>query len=111
MEDINERIFSEFRRQDARRVKIGILDTGIDMRNTAFQAKNVRRRIKKRVDFVDPEGRGVDVCGHGTHCAALINRVAPAADIYIGRVTKDWSGLDEEVVAKVSSRTPSFGNP
>ena len=111
MEDINERIFSEFRRQDARRVKIGILDTGIDMRNTAFQAKNVRRRIKKRVDFADPEGRGVDVCGHGTHCAALINRVAPAADIYIGRVTKDWSGLDEEVVAKVSSRTPSFGNP
>ncbi|KAL2167845.1 hypothetical protein VTG60DRAFT_712 [Thermothelomyces hinnuleus] len=103
IERINEEILKPYRRQAGKRVKIGILDTGIDMRNTAFHKAEVRQRIKKRVDFCDPngEGTGRDKCGHGTHCAALINRIAPAADIYVGRVAIDFdSGLDENVVAK-----------
>lgn len=103
MHEINERIFAAFRRQDARRVKVSILDTGIDTRNVAFQDHNVRQRIRGWVDFIDTARSEVDTCGHGTHCAALINRVAPAADLYIARVARNFeSGLDEEVVARVS---------
>ncbi|KAL2181905.1 peptidase S8/S53 domain-containing protein [Thermothelomyces heterothallicus CBS 202.75] len=103
IEKINEEILEPYRRQACKRVKVGILDTGIDMKNMAFHKAEVRQRIKKRVDFCDPnsKGTGRDKCGHGTHCAALINRIAPAADIYIGRVAIDFdSGLDENVVAK-----------
>lgn len=104
IERINEEIFTPYRRQAGKRVKVGILDTGIDMRNTTFKNEEVRLRIKKRVDFCDPNSKiaARDMCGHGTHCAALINKIAPAADIYIGRVAVDFdSGLDAEVVAKV----------
>ncbi|KAK4236094.1 peptidase S8/S53 domain-containing protein [Achaetomium macrosporum] len=100
---INEEIFRPYRRQAGKGVKVGILDTGIDMKNMAFKDDGVRQRIKKRFDFCDPSGKGNarDQCGHGTHCVALINRIAPAADLYIGRVALDFdSGLDEEVVAK-----------
>ena len=72
------------------------------MRNVAFKEEVVRERIKKRVDFLNASGKAVDKCGHGTHCAALVNRIAPAADLYIGRVALDFdSGLDEDIVAKV----------
>ncbi|KAK0643856.1 peptidase S8/S53 domain-containing protein [Cercophora newfieldiana] len=103
VEEINERIFAAFRRQDTRRVKVAILDTGIDIRNAVFQDQNVRQRIKKRVCFLDGPllSKALDTCGHGTHCAALVSRVAPAADLYIGRVARDFdSGVDEEVVAR-----------
>ncbi|KAK4243375.1 peptidase S8/S53 domain-containing protein [Corynascus novoguineensis] len=103
IERINEEIFQPYRRQACKRVKVGILDTGIDMKNAVFQREEVRSRIKKRVDFCDPNGKEScrDRCGHGTHCTALINRIAPAADIYVGRVAVDFdSGLDENVVAK-----------
>ncbi|KAK4449812.1 peptidase S8/S53 domain-containing protein, partial [Podospora aff. communis PSN243] len=103
IEDINENILAEFRRQNGRRVRVAVLDTGVDMRNAVFSDREVRRRIKARVDFLDPEGFGLDTCGHGTHCVSLVNRVAPAADIYVGRVACDFdSGVDEEVVAKAS---------
>ncbi|SPQ17716.1 c907a9ff-a809-45c6-bf31-0e9f76e61be6 [Thermothielavioides terrestris] len=103
---INEVIFKPYRRQAGKRVKVGILDTGIDMKNVAFKDDAVRRRIKKRVDFLNDGGKegAEDTCGHGTYCAALINRVAPAADIYVGRVATGFeSGLDDEVVAKAIS--------
>ncbi|KAK4151792.1 hypothetical protein C8A00DRAFT_16855 [Chaetomidium leptoderma] len=106
IERINEEIFKPYRRQAGKRVKVGILDTGIDMKNTAFKEEEVQQRIKKRFDFCDPNGKGTgrDKCGHGTHCVALINRIAPAADIYVGRVALDFdSGLDEKVVAKAIS--------
>jgi subtilisin family serine protease len=104
---INNELFNPYRRQACKRVKIGVLDTGIDMKNAAFKDDTVRQRIKKRIDFLDPSGKGVarDECGHGTHCAALVNKIAPAADIYIGRVALDFnSGLDDNVVAKVSKK-------
>jgi subtilisin family serine protease len=104
---INNELFKPYRRQACKRIKIRVLDTGIDMKNAAFKDDTVRQRIKKRIDFLDPNGKGVarDECGHGTHCAALVNKIAPAADIYIGRVALEFdSGLDDNVVAKVSKK-------
>lgn len=68
------------------RVKIAILDTGIDLRHDTFKGQFANGRIKKVEDFVQIGGTGTDVHGHGTHCAALLRKVAPEADIYVARV-------------------------
>lgn len=68
------------------RVKIAILDTGIDLRHDAFNGQFPDGRVKKVEDFVQAGGTGADVHGHGTHCAALLRKVAPEADIYVARV-------------------------
>ena len=87
-------------------MKIAILDTGIDISHPDFKedqsASRMNRRIKVPEDFLDPEGKAYDTCGHGTYCVGLLRRVAPEADIYVARVAKDFdSDLDPEVVAKV----------
>lgn len=75
------------------------------MKNLAFKSKEVSKRIKKRVDFVEPGGNATDICGHGTYCAGLVSKIAPEADIYIGRVARDYdSGLDENTVAEAICR-------
>jgi subtilisin family serine protease len=111
--EINQKLLQPYRREVGKKVRIGILDTGIDIKNTAFTKAEVRARIKKWVDFLEPGGKAIDRCGHGTHCAALINKIAPAADIYIGRVALDFdSGLDEDIVAKVRKhRILAFPRP
>lgn len=78
------------------------------MNNSVFRDKEVRKRIKKRVDFVDKDGDASDICGHGTHCAGLLNRIAPSADIYVGRVAIGFEkGPDSNVVAEVSQPSNS----
>ncbi|KAK4207942.1 hypothetical protein QBC37DRAFT_297699 [Rhypophila decipiens] len=102
---INEIILDPFRRRAGKRVKIAVLDTGIDLGNTAFKDKEIRKRIKKRVDFVEKGGDATDICGHGTHCVAVLNRVAPWADIYVGRVAVGFEkGPDANIVAEAIRR-------
>ncbi|RYP72543.1 hypothetical protein DL769_004433 [Monosporascus sp. CRB-8-3] len=91
-----------------KRVKIAILDTGIDMTNSIFDTPEAKERIKRREDFLREDPLRTDAhdkCGHGSHCAGLLRRVAPAADIYVARVAKDFNtDLDAEVVAKAIER-------
>ncbi|KAM7211767.1 hypothetical protein V8F06_012869 [Rhypophila decipiens] len=102
---INETILDPFRRRAGKRVKIAVLDTGIDLGNTAFKDKEIRKRIKKRVDFVEKDGDATDICGHGTHCVAVLNKVAPWADIYVGRVAVGFEkGPDANIVAEAIRR-------
>jgi hypothetical protein len=68
-----------------KRVKIAILDTGIDTRNVAF-AQHVSKGLIKVEDFVAPGGDGLDMNGHGTHSAALLCKIAPEAEIYVAKV-------------------------
>jgi hypothetical protein len=100
-----QELLKPLRRERGKRVKIAILDTGIDLNHRYFQDETTKRKIKriKAVeDFVDPAGDAHDICGHGTHCVGLLRQVAPEADIYVARVTEDWEGkLDPEKVAKV----------
>lgn len=88
------------------RVKIAILDTGIDVRNVAFAQAVSKGLIKKVEDFADPTGDGLDLNGHGTHCAGLLVRIAPEAEIYVARVTKGAKNPDPDLIAKVRSLTP-----
>ncbi|KAK7746101.1 hypothetical protein SLS62_009561 [Diatrype stigma] len=79
-----------------KRVKIAVLDTGIDLEQinlwdrdrVSCAAKGENPRIKKMKDFLDPDKTNNcrDLDGHGTHCIGVIRRVAPEADIYVARV-------------------------
>lgn len=95
----------QYRRERVgQRIKIAILDTGIDGRNVAF-AEPMSRGLIKVEDFVDRGGDGLDVHGHGTHCAALLCRIAPEAMIYVARVLEDSRRPpDVGLVAKVGRR-------
>lgn len=90
-----------------RRVKIAILDTGIDVRNTAFARALSKGLIKKVEDFTDPGGDGLDLSGHGSHCAGLLCRIAPEAEIYVAKVTKGHGSPDPNLVARVWALKPA----
>ena len=92
-----------------RRVKIAILDTGIDLTHPEFDEVDSyypghgvprRERVEWR-SFVNSEGNSDDD-GHGTHSAALLLRLAPKAKIFVAQVVEGRDGrVDPEIVAKV----------
>lgn len=85
-----------------KRVKIAILDTGIAKKHTVI-SEHWEKNVKQCKSWIDGEG-DKDVCGHGTHAAALLMRIAPEAQLYVARVVKDFeSPLDPEIVAQVCS--------
>ncbi|KAK0115755.1 hypothetical protein ONS95_012808 [Cadophora gregata] len=109
LESETQNLLIHLRRSQGKRVKIAILDTGIDLSHPDFKedqsASRMNRPIKTPEDFLDPEGKAFDTCGHGTYCVGILRRVAPEADIYVARVAKDFdSNLDPEVVAKAITR-------
>lgn len=73
-----------------KRTKIAVLDTGIDLRNGYI--KSQKDRIKEMRNWVPNAEESVvledvnDVFGHGTHIAGLVLKVAPCADICVGRI-------------------------
>lgn len=88
-------------KHQARRIRIAILDTGVDPRNVAF-AGPVSKGLVKVEDFVTPGGDALDLHGHGTHCVGLLCRIAPEAEIYVAKVANDRNRLpDVNAVTKV----------
>jgi hypothetical protein len=73
-----------------RRIRIAILDTGIDFLHPGIRAAKANGRIRKEwcCSWVGAEADVADEDGemHGSNCASLIHEVAPEADIYIGKV-------------------------
>ncbi|KAH8667352.1 peptidase S8/S53 domain-containing protein [Tricladium varicosporioides] len=103
-------LLKPLQRNRMKRVKIAILDTGIDRQHQAFLDEASKARIKKTEDFLDPSGKGHDVCGHGTHCLGLLRKVAPEADIYVARVMKDFRGNpDPKTIVKAINRAACNG--
>lgn len=114
LEAETQQLLKPHRRSHCKRVKIAILDTGVDLTHPEFKEdqalSRMSRRIKVPEDFLDPTGSAVDTCGHGTHCVGLLRLIAPEADIYVARVAKDFNGiLDADVVAKAIDRACSDG--
>lgn len=107
LEDKTQKLLKPFRRENTKRVKIAVLDTGIDLTHPDFaedqKQERQNRRIKKPEDFLDPANKGSDKCGHGTHCVWLLRKIAPEADIYVMRVADNFdTGVDGDVVAKIN---------
>ncbi|PTB38351.1 hypothetical protein M441DRAFT_146368 [Trichoderma asperellum CBS 433.97] len=91
---------------DDERVKVAILDTGIDRNHPDFRHPRLKHkngqgfiwakeeeaqidRIKSCQNFCDdrPNNEDVtDIDGHGTHVAGIILQLAPTAELYIARI-------------------------
>ncbi|PVH72788.1 subtilisin-like protein [Cadophora sp. DSE1049] len=67
------------------RVKIAVLDTGLDLSHRDIIKAKEQGRLKFR-DFVDDTDTIKDDDGHGTHCTSLALKYAPNAEIFAGRV-------------------------
>ena len=80
-------------------VKIGILDTGIDLEHSAFKPFTETGQIHSRFckDFTNPEILTWDNHGHGTHCAHTILKVCNTARLYVGKVFENDQGNEESV--------------
>ncbi|CZR58257.1 uncharacterized protein PAC_08148 [Phialocephala subalpina] len=78
------------------RLKVAILDSGINLNHPDFNAED-RERIKKKVTFIggNPE---VDETGHGTHIAAIILKLTKNVDLYIGKITDSKTAIQREKV-------------
>jgi subtilisin family serine protease len=94
--------------KDDERVRIAVLDTGIDLDHPII-AKCKTSIVECRSWVVDDTSIS-DVCGHGTHIASVLLKLAPWADLYVARVFKDASevgnaGVDAVVKAINHART------
>jgi hypothetical protein len=98
-------IFDALKERD-KRIKIAILDTGVDMGHHFFQSGQRKGRIKECRSWIPSRRGDEDVNGHGTHAAALLLRVAPGADVYVARVVDDDATVNDPMnIAKVCSNT------
>ncbi len=91
------------------RVKIAILDTGVDLNHPFIKAAQMRIRkeysrrdspIRLVKDFTDLGEADKD--GHGTLTTTLLLRVAPRADIYVAKVATGKTSGQCDHIANVS---------
>jgi hypothetical protein len=86
----------EYRRERHRRVRVAILDTGVDTSHPEISRK--RDRIKECRSWVAGLPNEGDICGHGTFLTSLFLKVAPAADMYVARIFKNHEGETQEAM-------------
>lgn len=88
MENLNKCTLSRISDCDdeSRRVKIAILDSGYTPDDPMIQ--DLLPRIKETRTWSKDGNPAIDHIGHGTHITALLLRVVPFADIYIGQIAR-----------------------
>ncbi|KAL6399874.1 hypothetical protein AUP68_17283 [Ilyonectria robusta] len=70
-----------------KRIKIAILDSGIELSQDNQDIYNNTSEIKYQ-SWVDEEDEWKDQVGHGTHLATLLRKIAPNSLIHVARVYK-----------------------
>ncbi|KAF5705144.1 hypothetical protein FMUND_12223 [Fusarium mundagurra] len=78
------------------KIRIAVLDSGVDANDFAIHYGIEQRQInyEKSKTFVHPNEKGSDnwrkdTCGHGTHVTELLLETAPAAEIFVGKISTD----------------------
>ena len=77
-------VFPQARR---RKLRIAVLDTGIDTDAILFETALYNGRIKA-CSFVGKPEEYHDSHGHGSHVARILLERAPAAELYIAKIAK-----------------------
>ncbi|KAL7908226.1 hypothetical protein GGI35DRAFT_480935 [Trichoderma velutinum] len=72
---------------ESRRVKIAILDSGIELSGDQKDMYDVEPKIQYR-SWIEEDSEWKDDVGHGTHLAVLLRKIAPNASIHVARVFK-----------------------
>jgi hypothetical protein len=72
---------------DKRRVKIAILDSGIQLSTTNKDIYDFEPKIQYK-SWIDQDAEWKDDAGHGTHLAVLLRKIAPDAIVHVARVFK-----------------------
>ena len=87
------------------RIKVAVLDTGLDMTHPTIQAN--QDRIKEVRSWLPSGGTkgGGDLSGHGTHVTALLLDIAPDCDVYIAQIA-DLQPISPDEIAKVIEDSP-----
>jgi hypothetical protein len=92
-------------RKDGKLVRIAILDTGVDATHPDVRDAFDRKQIlgffpdsSGSESVLDPHN---DEDGHGTHGTSVLIRVAPAATIYVARVTDQEGKLNYDRIVEV----------
>lgn len=92
------------------RIRIAIIDTGIDDEDILIESARDDRRIKdcNCRGFVKDAYDYHDVHGHGTRVARLILELAPSAELYIAKISDDKS-IEPKYLKRISEVGNALG--
>ena len=79
------------------RLKVAVLDTGIDITHPHFDGEG---RLKTRRSWVD-SAADVDNCGHGTHIVSTILRLTRNVDVYVAKISEGKTVETVDPIAQV----------
>lgn len=124
MDSFHERYIKSMKQK--RRIKVAILDTGLDRENSMILDTR-KRRMSSTNDREDKGEAGnsnhdpivqtisftakpvLDTYGHGTQIASLLMRIAPSAEIFVAKIFDGGSVESADNVVKVPR--PQFPSP
>lgn len=72
--------------QSRERIRIVVLDSGVDAGDDVIRGAIKQKRIVARKSWVGNDEDHHDTYGHGTHVVRLLRKTAPTADIYVGKI-------------------------
>ena len=87
-------------------VKIGVIDTGINLNHPDFFNQDQTSRFLKGYDFVDNDTVPQDTNGHGTQVTGIIaadgqlKGIAPMTEIFSYRVSSDGESVPSNLIIK-----------
>ncbi|GFP58531.1 subtilisin DY [Trichoderma asperellum] len=94
---VAKRIRTDRPNKPDQRIRVAILDTGVDINDPFLKLFAIKRRIVYQ-DFAQPGSFSklpVDEVGHGTHICGILLTIADNIDVYVARVSIDgkrWNG-------------------
>ena len=87
-------------------IKIGVIDTGINLNHPDFFSQDDTPRFSKGYDFVEGDDIPQDTNGHGTQVAGIIaangqlKGIAPNVEIFSYRVSSDGESVPSDLIIK-----------
>ena len=91
-------------------IRIGVIDTGINLEHPDFFNSDQLSRFLKGYDFVDNDSIPQDTNGHGTQVAGIIAAdgqligIAPKVEIFSYRVSSDGESVPSDLIIKAINR-------